>query len=111
MTLRVDREWVHRMVAGERQRRDDDLRRRSRSDHSRRQRITHDAIVYFGVKRTVIEGDAGAAATALGEAVPEAKMHVGMSTSLCVLERHEETAWRRGIVTVIAAAPGIHIHY
>jgi hypothetical protein len=109
--LRIDRERVHRMVAGQGQPRNHNLRGAGRRDHARRQGITHDAIVHLRVKRPAVERDACAARTAGRHAVAEANLDVGPSVAIGVLERDQETAGRRRVITVVAPAPGVDVDH
>src|SRR5471032_2915285 len=51
----IDDEGMHRMIAGERQAGDDDLRRADRYGRALRQDIAHDAVVYLGIKCAIVE--------------------------------------------------------
>ena len=63
---RVDREGMHRMIAGQRQSRDDGLRRPGRRDRRPAgKRVAHDAVVGLGIEIALVDRDAGAALVAL----------------------------------------------
>ena len=69
MALGIDDERMHRMIAGERQAGEDDLRLSVRRDAVGRQRIADDLVVLLGVEAAFVDADAGAAGRALRDAV------------------------------------------
>jgi hypothetical protein len=109
MALAVDGERMHRMIAGERQSRDNDLRIFLRRDAVGRQRIADDLVVLFSVEAVLVDANAGAAGRALRDAVAEALDLVGMAVTLRVLERDQKTAGWHFIVVIVRAAPGVHV--
>ena len=109
MALAIDGEGMHRMIPGERQSRDNDLRIFLRRDAVGRQRIADDLVVLFGVEAVLVDANAGAAGRALRDVVAEALDLVGVAVTLRVLERDQKTAGRDFVVVIIGAAPGVHI--
>ena len=109
MAFVVDGERMHRMIAGERQPRDDDLRTFLRRDAIGRQRIADDLVVLFGVEAVLVDANAGAAGRALRDAVAEPLDLVGVAVTLRVLERDQKTAGRHFVVVIVGAAPGVYI--
>ena len=111
MALRIDDEGMHRMIAGERQARKDDLRRSLRHVGIRRHGIADDLVVLFGIERAVVEADARSARGALRDAIAETLDHIGAAVALAVLERDQKAAGRRRVVMIVAAAPGVDIEH
>ncbi len=109
--LRIDRERVHRMIAGQRQPGDHDLGCSGRCDRAGRQRVAHDAIVHLGVEPVFVKRDAGAAMTAGRDAVAETRIDVRASVSVGVLQRDQEAAARWRVVAVVTATPGVDIDH
>jgi hypothetical protein len=78
---------MHRMIAGERQSRDNDLRIFLRRDAVGRQRIADDLVVLFSVEAVLVDANAGAAGRALRDAVAEALDLVGPFESLSAIRK------------------------
>ena len=104
VALGVDDEGVHRMVAGERQPGNDDIRVPAWRDRTRRQRIAHDSVVRLRVERALIERDSRATGIAALGSRTEATDHVGMTVAFGILERHQESPGGRFVVSVVASA-------
>ena len=107
----IDDERMHRVVAGERQARENDLGFLVRRDGSRGQRIADDLVVLFGIEPAVIEGDASAARRALRDTIAKALDHIRMAVAFAILQRHQKTAGRRLVVAIIAAAPSVDVEH
>jgi hypothetical protein len=89
---------THRMVAGQRQARNDGLRRSGQRDPVRRQRITHDAIIALGIEVTLVDRDAGPALVAVGRSGANAYDLVGPSIARGVLQSPQKPAgWGRAL--------------
>ena len=76
-----------------------------------RQHIANDAIVGFGVERSVIERDPGSTGIAALGPRTEAGDHVSPALAGGVLQGHQKSAGGRLVVAVIAAAPGVDVHH
>ena len=107
-TAAVDRERVHRMVAGERESPDDGLRGSRRRHAVRRQRVSDDAIALLGVEHPVVQRDAGATGSTRRRRLAKARSLVGASVVIRVAQRHEK-ATRGRLCRVVSAAPCIHV--
>ena len=107
----VDDERMHRVVAGQRQAGDNNLRGFRRHDRVALQRIADDLVILFRVKPAIIKVDAGAPGGALRHAWPKTLDHVGSAVAGVVLERNKKAAGRRLVILIIAAAPGVEVEH
>src|SRR5262249_43301098 len=96
----VDCERMHGVVAGERKAGDDHLGLLTRNDFAILQRIADDAIVDLGVERALIERDSGSAVSAFGKRLAEPLHHVGVSSTLRILQSDKKSTRRRLVVPV-----------
>ena len=71
--------------------------------------VAHDLVVDLGIEPILVEPDAGAAVSALGEGRAEAHIHIGVARAFGVLERDQKPAVMRRVVAVIDAAPSVDI--
>jgi hypothetical protein len=108
--LRVDRNGVHRMIAGEWQAGDDGFRLSFGRYLAITQSVADDAIVDLGKEAVFVEPDAGAAVASGCRRFTKTDDQVGMAAAFGVLERDEKAARRRRIILVIDAAPGIDVN-
>ena len=74
------------MIAGQRQSRDDGLRRSGRLDPIRRQLIAYDAIVGLGIDVAVVDGDAGSSRVTLCLGRTKADYFIGPAVALGILQ-------------------------
>ena len=79
------------MIPGDRQARDDHLRRPVRQDGAGRQGVAQDAIPHLGKDRALVKGDARPASR---RTRAEALDDIGPSLPLGISERHQEAAGR-----------------
>ena len=99
------------MIASQRQSRDDGDCGIFWHDRARRKRITHDAVVDFGIERVAIQADSGAAMAAAGDGFTKALVDCGLAFSRRILQRDQEAAFVRLVVAVILTGPGVYIHH
>ena len=102
---------MHGVVAGQRQPRDDGLRRALRHDAVFRQRVADDAVVRFGIKPVFVDADAGAPMIALLDGVAETRHDVSLAIAVDVLQGDQKASRRRRVVAVIGAAPGVDVDH
>src|ERR1700733_11354162 len=109
--MRIDPERMHWVIAGEGKPRNNDLRLRIRRRCARRQCVAHDAIVRFGVERSIVESDPGSPGIAAVGAGTKAGDYISAALTPGVLQRHQESAWRWRVVTKIGPAPGVDVQH
>src|ERR1700727_3741217 len=109
--MRIDPEWMHRVIAGERKPGDNGLGRPLRRRCARRQCVADDAIVRFSVKRPIIERYSGSPGITALRAGAKALDHVRAAFTLGVLQSHQKSARRWCIVAKIGPAPGVDVQH
>src|SRR5262245_38203841 len=102
---------MHRMVISKREAGNYDLGRPAGCDLSCGQLVTHNAIVHLDKKPAVVERDTRAAGAALFASLAEAHGEISLAVAGGILESHQEPAWRRSVVGVVATTPGVDIDH
>jgi hypothetical protein len=90
--MRVDRNGMHRMVAGQGQSRYHGLWCCGRLDPARRQLIAHDAIVGLGVEIAIVDRDTGTPRVAFSLGWAKADDFVGAAVAGRVLQSNQKAA-------------------
>src|SRR6202020_2052822 len=107
IAVRVDRKWMHWMIAAQWQATDDDLRRLARHDRAFLERILEDLVIELGIQPALVNADAGSSGAAALHGCPEALIHIGFAAAGGVLQRHQESARMRRVVSKVTSRPGV----
>src|SRR5271166_6169380 len=100
---------MHRMVARERQSRNNRRRGIFRRDGVGGQRVADDAIVDLRIDRILVQTNPGTAFAATLDGLTEALGHVRFPRSRLVLQSYEESARVSRGVAVVRAGPSVQI--
>src|SRR6185437_190823 len=100
VSFAINNERVHGMVAAQRQSRDDRFSGTQRGDRVRRERITQNLVVEFGVNGILIEADPDPSGTATLEGGAETLDHVSFARARFILKRDQKSAFVRLFISV-----------